>query len=301
MTCSASESYNIDGKNYSVPGASTDNMYTPSLDVCAVNKLLARLHADFTGKYTGGSSSSPCSGNECVGNNNNDQNPSYYLRNQPTSNTDETEVNRFYENSTNSSSNSGAYKGREYYRKMVSVIMKGDNTNNFAESDYDKAPDSITELTDFSSPDRFKGIYGMNRVIDILEKKINIVLVGLTPSESSGSSSGDDVKKFGERKEIKNTLEEIAYRENQIYREKFLNVCLVVVGIFLVGSQLAQKYFSGGGGAGGGGAGLGGLFGFGVGGSGGLFSRFGGLGLGSSGRGRIGNLFTKSSYSLEQK
>jgi hypothetical protein len=36
-------------------------------------------------------------------------------------------------------------------------------------------------------------------------------------------------------------------------------------------------------------------------GSGGLFSRFGGLGLGSSGRSRVGNLFTSSPYSLSKR
>ena len=127
-------------------------------------------------------------------------------------------------------------------------------------------------------------------------------MTGLKPINPSGVSPGDTITRFGQRKEIKNTLEEIAYRENQIYREKFLNIILVVVGIFLVGSQLVNKYFSGGGGVGGGG-GLGGLFGFGIGGSGGLFSRFGGLGLGSSGRSHfdIGNLFKNSSYTLKQR
>ena len=162
---------------------------------------------------------------------------------------------------------------------MISAIMKGEmeNTNN-----YESNPDSIRALVDFNSPDTFKGIYGLNRVIEILEQKINDILVKLSPSASSSSSSSvlstDSITKFGQRKDIKNTLEEVAYRENQIYREKFLNIILIVVGIFVVGSQLVQSYFSGGeggslgGGGGGGGAGLGGLFGFGFGGSGGLFS-----------------------------
>ena len=294
MACAADVSYNINGTMYIVPNTTPSN--EDDLNVCRATKILERLHNDFTGKYTG------VTGNETK--------PSFYLRNQPKSNADSTEVNRFYENLTNSIADSNAYNGIGYYRKMISAIMKGEmeNTNN-----YESNPDSIRALVDFNSPDTFKGIYGLNRVIEILEQKINDILVKLSPSASSSSSSSvlstDSITKFGQRKDIKNTLEEVAYRENQIYREKFLNIILIVVGIFVVGSQLVQSYFSGGeggslgGGAGGGGAGLGGLFGFGFGGSGGLFSRFGGLGLGSSGRSHfdIGNLFKNSSYALKQR
>jgi hypothetical protein len=112
---------------------------------------------------------------------------------------------------------------------------------------------------------------------------------------------------YEKRRGIKMTIEEIAHRENQIYREKFLNIILILVGLFLVSTQLVGKYFSfgGGGGGGGGGFGFGGFGGwlstrFGTG-SGGIFSRFGGLGLGSSGRSRVGNLFTSSPYSLSRR
>jgi hypothetical protein len=191
---------------------------------------------------------------------------------------------------------------------MISAIMKGENDT--AAATYESVPDSIRNQVNFDSSANFKGIYGVNRVIEILEQKINGILVGISSSASASSASSsaltaDSITKFGQRKDIKNTLEEVAYRENQIYREKFLNIILIVVGIFVVGSQLVQRYFSGGegGGGGGGGAGLGGLFGFGFGGSGGLFSRFGGLGLGSSGRSHfdIGNLFKNSSYALKQR
>jgi hypothetical protein len=298
MACAADVSYNINGTMFVVPNT------TPSedeLEVCRATKILERLHKDFTGKYSGGSAATSCTGNDCVGSN--ETRPSYYLRNQPKSNTDTTDVNRFYENRINSLADNSAYKGNNYYRKMISVIMKGEN--DITESTYNIAPSSITGLDNFnSSPDNFKGIYGLNRIIEILQQKISTLLSKVTPSNPSTLSSGDAIIRFGKRKEIKNTLEEVAYRENQIYREKFLNIILVVVGIFLVGSQLTQKYFSGGGGGGGGaGAGLGGLFGFGFGGSGGLFSRFGGLGLGSSGRSHfdIGNLFKNSSYTLKQR
>ena len=301
MSCISSEKYYIDGNAYSVPVSSTDGMYTPSVDVCSVNKILDRLHNEFTEKYYTTASRGTDTTKTLVDGTAN--NPSYYLRNQPPSNSDtsNTQENRFYINVTNSD---GSYNGIEYYRKMISAVMKGDNTNNVAPEDYDKAPISITSQTDFtSSPGSFKGIHGINKVIEILETKINTILTGLSlPPPSSSASSGDAITKFGQRKEIKNTLEEVAYRENQIYREKFLNIILIVVGIFVVGSQLVQKYFSGSDG-GGGSAGLGGLFGFGFGGSGGLFSRFGGLGLGSSGRSHfdVGNLFKNSSYTLKQR
>jgi hypothetical protein len=304
MSCDiAGTSYNIDGSILTVPATPSDD----NKDVCRATKILDRLHKDFTEKYytTAGMTNAGTADSAKTAVDSALAKPSYYLRNQPKSNTDTTnvDINRFYENVTNSSTDNGDYKGSAYYRKMISVIMKGDNVNNIAELDYDKVPDTIIGLTDFSdgTSANFKGIYGTNRVIEILEKKINTILSGLSPSNPSAVSSGEAITRFGQRKEIKNTLEEVAYRENQIYREKFLNLILIMVGIFVVGSQLVQKYFSEGGSSGGGGGGLGGLFGFGVGGGGGLFSRFGGLGLGSSGRSRIGNLFTNSSYALKQR
>lgn len=291
MTCAADVSYNINGTVLSVP-ASGISTYNNSLDVCKATKILEKLHKDFTEKYT-------TTGVTAVESNN--IKPSYYLRNQPTSNSVGTDINRSYNILTNAS----GFTGDDKYRKMVSVIMKGEEDNN--PTTYDTVPNTISSLTSFDSSDRFKGIYGINRVIEILDSKINTVLGGLIPTiagASGAAASGETISKYNQRKDVKNTLEEIAYRENQIYREKFLHIILVIVGIFLVGSQLAQKYFSGGGGGvGGGGGGLGGLFGFGVGGGGGLFSRFGGLGLGSSGRSHfdIGNLFKKSSYTLQQR
>ena len=109
------------------------------------------------------------------------------------------------------------------------------------------------------------------------------------------------MKHYEKRQNIKSTLKEIARRENEIYREKFLNIILMIVGIFLVSTQLVQKYFSFGGGSDGIGSGSSLFSGVGFGTSGGgIFSRFGGLGLGSSGRSRVGGLFTNSPYSLSQ-
>jgi len=302
MSCATEgTSYNINGSVYSVPT-------TPSIDeqdVCRATQIIERLHKDFTEKYyttaDKGTDATKTLVDGAV------TKPSYYLRFQPTSATDNAQVNRFYANLTNSTANNNEYNGITYYRRMISAIMKGENDT--AASTYESVPDSIRNQVNFDSSANFKGIYGVNRVIEILEQKINGILVGISSSASASAASSsaltaDSITKFGQRKDIKNTLEEVAYRENQIYREKFLNIILIVVGIFVVGTQLVQKYFGGGGGGGGGGsgsAGLGGLFGFGFGGSGGLFSRFGGLGLGSSGRSRIGNLFTNSSYALKQR
>lgn len=293
MSCATEgTSYNINGSVYSVPT-------TPSIheqDVCRATQIIERLHKDFTEKYETANIGSAVT------------KPSYYLRFQPTLTADNAQVNRFYANLTNSTANNNEYNGITYYRRMISAIMKGENDT--AAATYESVPDSIRNQVNFDSSENFKGIYGVNRVIEILEQKINGILVGISSSASASSASSsaltaDSITKFGQRKDIKNTLEEVAYRENQIYREKFLNIILIVVGIFVVGSQLVQRYFSGGegGGGGGGGAGLGGLFGFGFGGSGGLFSRFGGLGLGSSGRSHfdIGNLFKNSSYALKQR
>jgi len=294
MSCDTTgTSYNIDGTSNTVQSENDK-------DVCRATKILERIHKDFTEKYYTSSGKGTDAAKTLVASA--DKKPSYYLRNQPTSNDDGSEVNRFYQNASSSSSVTGPYNGDNYYRKMISAIMSGGNATDTL---YNQPPSDITALTDFTSnADGFKGIYGINKLIEILEGKINNILTGLQPTNPSGVPSGDTLTRFGQRKEIKNTLEEIAYRENQIYREKFLNIILVVVGIFLVGSQLVNKYFSGGpGGGGSGGGGLGGLFGFGVGSSGGLFSRFGGLGLGSSGRSHfdIGNLFKNSSYTLKQR
>ena len=285
MSCATvGTSYDINGSTYTVPSTG-DAAYTANNNVCNATKILDSLHKDFTVEL----STTTLDANK--------DKPSYYLRNQPINNSDATKTNRFYDTMTPATGTIDEPK----YRKMISVIMKGVEDNS---ETYDRIPSTITTLTGFSDQlTAFKGIYGLNKVVELLDANTNTLLTGLTTSIPANADSGDAISKYNKRNDIKNTLEEIAYRENQIYREKFLNIILIVVGIILVGSQLTQKFFSGGGGAGGGGGGLGGLFGFGVGGSGGLFSRFGGLGLGSSGRSHfdIGNLFKNSSYTLKQR
>jgi hypothetical protein len=278
-TCSSGDSYNINGTAIKAT--------TLDVNVCNVTKILENLHKDFTEEY----STTTLDANK--------DKPSYYLRNQPTSYSNADRINRFY-NIMAPVDASGIINDNNY-KKMISVIMKGAEDTSVT---YDTIPSSIKNLNNFNESPEFKGIYGLNKVVELLDASINTLLTTLTTkSIPTAANSGNAILKYNQRSDIKNTLEEIAYRENQIYREKFLNIILIVVGIILVGSQLTQKFFSGGGGGAGGGAGLGGSFGFGLGSSGGLFSRFGGLGLGSSGRSHfdIGNLFKNSSYTLKQR
>jgi hypothetical protein len=128
----------------------------------------------------------------------------------------------------------------------------------------------------------------------------------MTGSESTAQATSDIANKYAQRRGIQTTLETIADRENEIYREKFLNLILMVVGIFIIGTQLVKKYYSFGGGSTGSGSDGGGFFGnlftgFGLGASSGIFSRFGGLGLGRSGRSRITGIFSNNPYSLSTR
>jgi hypothetical protein len=154
--------------------------------------------------------------------------------------------------------------------------------------------------------DNFKGIYGLKKLNEVIEQKIADIVRSNSVS-TSGSKLLSDAQHYDARHGIKTTLEEIARRENEIYREKFLHIILMLVGIFLVSTQLVKKYFSfGDGGGGGGGSGFGfgssNLFtGFGLGSGSGLFSRFGGLGLGRSGRSRITSMFSSNPYSLSNR
>jgi hypothetical protein len=108
--------------------------------------------------------------------------------------------------------------------------------------------------TDFDTSGNFKGIYGLINAINLLKSKINTTLV---EKSQSGASSGRDftidsesaqrlnyITTFYDKKDTKDTLEEISSRENEIYREKFLYIILMIVGVISVGRQLTQRYFS---------------------------------------------------------
>jgi hypothetical protein len=253
-----------------------------NLVLCNATKILDRLHTEFT------------TANAEAGN------PSYWLRRQPAPTTG-TNVYRLY-------GMLFAEKDEmvQEYRTGIHAIMNGVNTT---PSITDYVNNTMSNLASIQNDHaKFKGLYGLIQVNNLLEKEIQKKVDELR-GDGATSTVQTDAKFYKERKNIKNTVEEIAYQENKLYREKFLNIILVFFGIFIVSIQLLQSSgFSGGGGDGGGG---GGVLGFGgVGGwlstrfgsgSGGIFSRFGGLGLGNSGRSRVGNLFTSNPYSLSKR
>jgi len=287
MSCDASTKFRLD------PTGTEITVGTSFVNLCKATKIVEQLHKDFTEKYVAGATV------ETIKNN-----PSFHLRNQPTTllmtgETGTAPTNRFYKEFTTNSASEATYKG------VVSAILKGAYDTTL--DTYKTYPTTISSATDFTNPAIFKGIYGLHKVTELLEveiqKKIELIRV------PSGTDNVNilDFNNYQKRQGIKTTIEEIAHRENQIYREKFLNIILILVGIFIVSTQLVNKYFSfgDGGGGGGGGFGFGGFGGwlstrFGSGGSG-LFSRFGGIGLGSSGRSRIGNLFNSSPYSVSRR
>ena len=285
MTCATGTTFRLDGTT-SAGITSTDT----TNDVCTAANLLDRLHREFTEQYSGTTT-------ETI-----KHHPSFHLRNQPTTllltgDGTTAPTNRYYSITTTTPRVDASYNG------MMNAIMKGvyDTTN----SDFNTVP---PRQANFTNPAAFKGIHGLQNLNELLQEKIaetvNAIPSTTTSTSTSLNSSGDYEKRRG----IKMTIEEIARRENQLYREKFLNIILILVGLFLVSTQLVGKYFSFGGGSdsgGGGGFGFGGIGGwlstrFGTG-SGGIFSRFGGLGLGSSGRSRVGNLFTSNPYSLSRR
>lgn len=285
MTCATGNIFRLDGTTATgITSTATTN------DVCTAANLLDRLHRDFTEQYVAGTAIDTIK-----------HKPSFHLRNQPTTLTLPGDgatgpTNRYYSITTATPRPDVSYNG------MMNAIMKGmyDTTN----SDFNTAP---PRQTSFTNPEAFKGIYGLQNVNELLQEKIAETINVIPSTTTSVSTPLNSSADYEKRRGIKMTIEEIAHRENQIYREKFLNIILILVGVFLVSTQLVGKYFSfgGGGGGGGGGFGFGGFGGwlstrFGTG-SGGIFSRFGGLGLGSSGRSRVGNLFTSSPYSLSRR
>ena len=280
MTCiDGTTTFRLESEGTTLKTANAKN-----LDVCTVTQILDKLHRDFTELYTVPAGNTYIDAGLNV-------NPTFHLRNQPPVNSGDP-LNRFYKIFTEKT------EADAEYRSVVSAIMKGVDDSNV--SSYKTEP---TKETDFSKPANFKGIYGLINVNELLENKIADTVRKFSGS-SMNTNTISDTYRYEMRNGIKTTFEEIAHRENQIYREKFLNIILILVGIFIVSTQLMQKYFSFEGGGGGGyGFGGGGLFsGFGLGTNSGLFSRFGGLGLGRSGRSRIGSaLFTNNPYSLSNR
>jgi|LauGreDrversion4_2_1035121.scaffolds.fasta_scaffold123417_2 hypothetical protein len=267
-------------------------------DVCTATKILDRLHREFTEQYvTGTVPTGRTSSSTDVS-----MNPTFYLRKQP-------KLNGFQgEDATGGD----IYRLNKYlrttgandqnYRSAVHAVMNGVYTDNISGTTYLNDVTRQMGFDNSANANNFKGIYGLKKLNEVLEQKITEKVNSMSAT-TGDSKLLSEVQHYETRQGIKTTLEEIARRENEIYREKFLHIILVVIGIFLVSSQLVQKYFSfGGGGGGGGGFGFGNLFtGFGLGTGSGLFSRFGGLGLGRSGRSRWTSMFSNNPYALSNR
>lgn len=286
MACSVGNKFRIQSNGTAEIPATVDTK-----DACTAAKLLERLHLDFT-KST--SNTLPDNTNQADG-----KLPTFWLRSQPGINNFDSgtgDTNRFYKIFTTQTSKD------QKYRTAVHAIMNGVYNQNINEVDYLNKP--ATTETDLSTPDNFKGLNGLINLNNVLENLINEKVRTKTGSSNADIDILDDAQHYSKRQEIKTTLEEIARRENEIYREKFLNIILVIIGVVVIGTLLSKKFYSGGGGGGGGGGSgiFGNMFtGVGLGSSSGIFSRFGGLGLGRSGRSRLSGLFSSNPYSLSTR
>ena len=298
MACTAGTTYKLES------GGITDQIANDTtLNVCTATKILDRLHREFTEQYVGTAATGRTVSSAAV-----NMNPTFYLRKQPKLNTFQGEDNNggdiYRLNKYLRSSGSDD----QYYRSAVHAVMNGVYTADINAENYGNELTSqpTRDLTTHANADNFKGIYGLKKLNEVLEQQI-AAKVRSSSVSTSGSKLLSEAQHYDARQGIKTTLEEIARRENEIYREKCLYIILMLAGIFLVSTQLVKKYFSfgdGGGGGGGGGFGFGSsnLFtGFGVGSGSGLFSRFGGLGLGRSGRSRITSMFSSNPYSLSNR
>ena len=273
-----------------------------TLNVCTATKILDRLHSEFTEQYV---PPPAATGRTAINTANLNANPTFYLRKQSKLNGFQgeditgSEIYRLNKYLRSSGSDD------QYYRSAVHAVMNGVYDAGITDSKYLDELTPTRDLTTANAPN-FKGIYGLKKLNEVLEQQIAAKVRSMSGS-TSGSKILSEAQHYDARQGIKTTLEEIARRENEIYREKFLYIILMLAGIFLVSTQLVKKYFSfGDGGGGGGGSGFGfgssNLFtGFGLGSGSGLFSRFGGLGLGSSGRSRITSMFSSNPYSLSKR
>ena len=299
-TCSSGDKFRIQSSNSEEITANSNTINT-----CTATNILDRLHREFTEKYAPSSGTVPV-GKTAISDKHRNH-PTFYLRKQPTLSSffgeqdDGQEINRF---NSMLSVETPKTEDDPQYRTTIHGIMNGTYNSELTTDNYKTPPTPQSNLT--SSPDSFKGIYGLVNLNNVLETQIDTIIKGMTGSESAAQATSDIANKYYQRKGIQTTLETIAERENEIYREKFLNLILMVVGIFIIGTQLVQKYYSVGGGSSGSGSDSGGFFGnlftgFGLGASSGIFSRFGGLGLGRSGRSRITGLFSNNPYSLSTR
>jgi len=296
MACNVGDKFRIQSSGDKEIKTSSDQK-----NICTITKILERLHREFTEKYASKTGNIPF-GKTAIADSHR-ANPTFYLRKQHKLSSffdeqeDGQEINRF---NSMLSEEKPKTKEDQVYRTTIYSIMNGIYDKSISLDNYDKPLENPS-----NTPDSFKGLYGLINLNNLIENEIDKSIVSAPNMESNAQETSDMAKQYDQRRGIQTTLETIASRENEIYREKFLNLFLIIVGIFLIGTQLVSKYFSfgSGGGASGSGGGLfGNLFtGYGVGASSGIFSRFGGLGLGSSGRSRITGMFSNNPYSLSTK
>jgi hypothetical protein len=277
-------------------------------DICTANSILDKLHNDFTEEY------SPDSGTALPGRpiriaNADTGKPTFWLREQPIrasftfGNGDYAQESGTLVNRFNSIFVSNKTDENQSYRTLIHAIMTGVYNPNISKNDYLNRPSTASApLTALTTPAAFKGIYGLRDLNKILEDRIKAKVSEISTPVTTDNQL-NEAYKYQKRKGIQTTIEEIAYQENKLYREKFLNILLLIVGVFFITTQLTQNYFSFSesssmSGLGNIGGWLSSRIGFG---SGGLFSRFGGIGLGSSGRSRLGNLFTGNPYTLSKR
>ena len=296
MTCTPGNTFTIQNGTITT----TDN---PDLImICEANKILDKLHNDFTEEYSP-SSGAPLTGRPTRIGSADKGNPTFWLREQlpltsftfgdyTAESSSLKRFNRIFE--------TGKTEQNQSYRTLIHAIMTGVYNPAISIDNYLNRPTGSSPLTALTDIAAFKGIYGLRDLNKILEERIKAKVYEISKPVTDGQ-----LNEYQKRKGIKTTIEEIAYQENKTYREKFLNILLLIVGVFLITTQLTQNYFSFSEGSSSSISGLSSIggwlssrIGFG---SGGLFSRFGGVGLGSSGRSRFGNLFTSNPYSLSKR
>lgn len=297
-TCSSGSKFRIQSSKEEITANSN------TINTCTATNILDRLHREFTEKYAPSSGTAPV-GKTAISEAQRN-NPTFYLRKQPKLSSffgesiDGQEIDRF---NNMLSVDPPKTEDDKQYRTTIHGIMNGTYNENITIDTFRTPP---TPQSNLQNPDSFKGIYGLVNLNNVLETQIDSIIKGMTGSESTAQATSDIANKYAQRRGIQTTLETIADRENEIYREKFLNLILMVVGIFIIGTQLVKKYYSFGGGSTGSGSDSGGFFGnlftgFGLGASSGIFSRFGGLGLGRSGRSRITGIFSNNPYALSTR
>lgn len=170
----------------------------------------------------------------------------------------------------------------------IKTQMKNMLMNNNIDLSGVKPVTAISGASGIKYPDDFKGISGLISIINLMKQEINEKLLDASNQNRDISVNDDSAERldyihsYYQKKQNKDTLEEISYRENEIYREKFLYIILLVTGVFIVGSQLRERYFSD----------------ISFGSSGGLFSGFGSsFGTSSS----FGNMFSSNAYTLKSR